>query len=49
MNQTLYDVAFAPMNSRLITLSERLAKPLSKQGNQTFTNILLELLKAQER
>jgi hypothetical protein len=35
MNQTLYDVAFAPMNSRLITLSERLAKPLSKQGIQS--------------
>ncbi|MFA5779091.1 MAG: hypothetical protein WC947_03030 [Elusimicrobiota bacterium] len=32
MNKTLYDVAFVPMNSRLITLSERLAEPLTKQG-----------------
>jgi hypothetical protein len=32
MNQTLYDVAFAPIGPRLITLSERLAKPLAKQG-----------------
>lgn len=32
MNQTRYDVAFAPINSRLISLSERLAEPLVKQG-----------------
>ena len=32
MNDGHYDIAFAPINARLISLSERLAKPLTDRG-----------------